>query len=83
MLVTHIIFRNKTKNFSTLPFTQREPISTVVLHSTDSGEVTHTERSRWLHDSSHKIPSLTICTISIVGLQLYTDIQILLTTVEQ
>ena len=34
--------------------------TTVASHCTDSGEVRHTERSRWLHDASHTVPTLTV-----------------------
>jgi len=54
----------------------------------DSGEVPHTERSRWLHDHSHAVPTLTISVLSAgCAVHRFTDIytltQIVLPTVAQ
>ena len=37
---------------------------TVALHSANSGEVPHTESTRWLHDPSHAVPTFTITVLS-------------------
>ena len=61
--------RNKTKTllYSVL-YTEEDKVTghlkTTSLYCAESAEVPYTERIRWLHDRSHKVPALTISLIS-------------------
>ena len=65
LVMFHWFVNIKQQHYCTQFCIQREPnslctLTTVVLHCADSGEVPHTEGSRWLHDPSHRVPTLAI-----------------------
>jgi len=93
VLLPHGFVTIKQKHYFKQVCIQREPQSlcswtTMALNSADSREFPHTKRSSWLHDPSHKFPTVTISVLSANSsahsfIDPHTITQILLSTVVQ